>query len=132
MAMVIGYIAGIFLMPKYITQARALTICAVLGVIFSVCVLITDGYTSVWFIVLLGLANSLVWPAIWPLAIAGLGRFTKVGSSYLIMAVVGGALIPLLYGWLADRTDPQSAYWIMIPCYVFILFYAMAGYRFRK
>jgi fucose permease len=73
-----------------------------------------------------------MWPAIWPLAIAGLGRFTKIGSSLLIMAIAGGALLPLLYGRLADKFNPQQAYWILIPSYLFILYYAAYGYKRRK
>lgn len=131
-AMIVGYVIGIVTIPKYITQEKALQICAGLGVVFSIAVLLTEGYYSVLFIALLGLANSLMWPAIWPLALSGLGRFTKVGSSLLIMGIAGGALLPLLYGWLADRFSPQQAYFILIPCYLFILYYAIAGYRVRK
>lgn len=132
LAMILGYIIGIICIPKYLSQEKALRLSAILGVIFSLVALFTHGYTSVLFIALLGLANSLMWPAIWPLAIAGLGRFTKIGSSLLIMGIAGGALLPLLYGWLADRFNPQQAYWIMIPCYLFILYYAASGYKLRK
>ena len=131
-AMLVGYIVGIIAIPKYLSQAMALKICAVLGVIFSIAAIFTDGYISVLFIALLGLANSLMWPAIWPLAIADLGRFTKIGSSLLIMGICGGALIPLLYGWLADIANPQQAYWIMVPCYLFIWYYAVSGHKIRN
>jgi fucose permease len=89
----------------------------------------THGYISVMFIALLGLANSLMYPSIWPLAIGGLGKFTKIGSSFLVMAISGGALLPLLYGWLADRVNAQQAYWIVIPCYITIAYYAVAGHK---
>jgi fucose permease len=93
----------------------------------------THGYISVLFIALLGLANALMWPAIWPLAIADLGKFTKIGSSLLIMGIVGGAVIPPLYGWLAGgKMNPSLAYFIMIPCYLFILYYAVAGHKVRR
>jgi glucose/galactose transporter len=131
-AMIVGYIIGILSIPKYLSQAKALQLCAILGVAFSLAAVFTQGYTSVLFIALLGLANSLMWPAIWPLAIAGLGRFTKIGSSLLIMAIAGGALLPLLYGRLADKFNPQQAYWILIPSYLFILYYAAYGYKRRK
>jgi FHS family L-fucose permease-like MFS transporter len=131
-AMIVGYIIGIILIPKYLTQAKALRYCALLGLVFSFAALSTHGTTSVLFIALLGLANSLMWPAIWPLAIAGLGRFTKIGSSLLIMGIAGGALLPLLYGWLADRFSPREAYWILIPCYLFIGYYAISGHKRRK
>jgi len=131
-AMIIGYIVGIICIPKFIKQETALKASAVLGVIFSAIAVLTHGYTSVLFIALLGLANSLMWPAIWPLAIADLGRFTKVGSSLLIMGIAGGALLPLLYGRLSDVFNPQHAYFILIPCYLFILYYAAVGSKIRK
>jgi MFS transporter, FHS family, L-fucose permease len=131
-AMLVGYIIGIICIPKYFSQEKALRYCAVLGVVFSLAAIFTHGYTSVLFIALLGLANSLMWPALWPLAISGLGRFTKTGSSFLIMAIAGGALLPLLYGRLADVLNPHQAYWILLPCYLFILYYATVGYKIRK
>jgi MFS transporter, FHS family, L-fucose permease len=130
--MIIGYLIGIMAIPRWISQANALRVSAVLGVIFSLAALFTDGYVSVLCISLLGLANSLMWPAIWPLAIADLGRFTKIGASYLIMAIAGGAVLPLLYGALADRFDPQQAYWMLVPSYLFILYYALAGHKIRR
>jgi FHS family L-fucose permease-like MFS transporter len=132
-AMVIGYILGIITIPKIISQSKALAVSAVLGCIFSITAIFTIGYTSVLFIALLGIANALMWPAIWPLAINGLGKFTKTGSALLIMAILGGALLPLLYGWLAGLSSVghQKAYWIMVPCYLFILFYSIKGYRIK-
>jgi fucose permease len=100
-----------------------------MGLVFVALALFTKGIVSVAFIALLGLANSLVWPSIWPLAIAGLGRFTKAGASLLIVAVGGGAFLPLLYGWLADVYTPKLAYWETVPCYLCILFYALAGHK---
>lgn len=128
-AMILGYIVGIVCIPKYLKQEVAFRVCAILGILFTLGALFTDGILSVGFIALLGLANSLMWPAIWPLAIAGLGRFTKAASSLLIMGIAGGAIIPLIYGALADYWTPQQAYWIMIPCYLFILYYAVAGHK---
>ncbi|MFO8145996.1 MAG: sugar MFS transporter [Gillisia sp.] len=131
-AMIIGYIIGIFTIPKYIKQERALQISALLGIILGLGAIHTTGFISVLLISLLGLANAMVWPAIWPMAIAGLGRFTKIGSSFLIMAIAGGAILPLFYGRLADMFDPQQAYWIVIPCYAFILFFASKGYKIGR
>lgn len=132
--MLLGYVIGIFTIPKYLSQQMALRICAILGVIFTVLAIVTTGYTSVAFIALLGLANSLMWPAIFPLAINGLGKFTKIGSALLVMAIAGGAILPLLYGWLLDQPgwDSRIAYVIMVPCYLFILFFAVKGYRAGK
>jgi FHS family L-fucose permease-like MFS transporter len=132
LAMIVGYIIGIVSIPRFISQEKALQVSAVLGVLFSIAAVFTSGFTSVLFISLLGLANSLMWPAIWPLAIADLGRFTKIGSSLLIMGIAGGALLPLLYGYLADLVNPRQAYWVMVPCYFFILYYATSGYKIRS
>lgn len=131
-AMIVGYIIGIISIPKYITQAKALRVSAIAGLIFSIAAISSHGYVSVAFIALLGLANSLMWPAIWPLAIADLGRFTKIGSSLLIMAIAGAALLPLLYGRLADVFNSTQAYWILVPCYLFIGYYATWGHKIRR
>ena len=132
-AMIIGYIIGIATMPRLLTQSKALAFSAISGIIFSIMTILTQGYISVLCIALLGLSNALMWPAIWPLAIHGLGRFTKTGSAMLIMAIAGGALLPLLYGRLADISfiGHQQAYWIMVPCYLFILFYSVKGYKMK-
>jgi FHS family L-fucose permease-like MFS transporter len=138
--MIAGYIVGIISIPKYFTQEAALKVSAFIGVIFSLCALFTSGYVSVLFIALLGIANSLMWPALWPLAINGLGKFTKIGSSLLIMGIAGGAIIPLLYGFIVDRlvTSGQiksiaatNGYWILIPCYGMIAYYAIAGHKLK-
>ncbi|MBC3538210.1 sugar MFS transporter [Rufibacter sp. H-1] len=130
-AMIAGYVIGIIAIPRYISQHKALQICAVLGVVFTLMAIFTDGYVSVLSISLLGLANSLMWPAIFPLAIADLGRFTKIGSSLLVMGIAGGAVLPLLYGFLVDIVNAQQAYWMMVPCYLFILYFAALGYKIR-
>jgi FHS family L-fucose permease-like MFS transporter len=128
--MLAGYVIGIIVIPKYISQVQVLKLSSVMGLIFISLALLTKGYVSVAFIALLGLANSLVWPSIWPLAISGLGKFTKIGSSFLIVAIGGGALLPLLYGWLADKFSPHHAYWVVVPCYLCIWYYAKAGHKF--
>ena len=128
--MLAGYIVGILFIPKYLSQQKALNYSALLGILFSVGAVVLNGYLSVLCIALLGLANALMWPALWPLAIQGLGKFTKLGSALIIMMISGGALVPLLYGSIADRLgDTQTAYAIMIPCYLFILFYATIGHK---
>lgn len=131
--MIVGYIAGIAAIPRIISQSRALAISAVLGVLFSVGAILTSGYVSVTFIALLGLANAIMWPAIWPLALADLGKFTKTGSALLIMGIAGGATLPLIYGRIVDGLHSnQMAYWIMVPIYLFILYYAVSGHKIRK
>lgn len=131
-AMLAGYLIGIVCIPKYFSQELALKVSTLLGILFTITAIFTNGYISVLFIALLGLTNSLMWPAIWPLAIADLGRFTKIGSSLLIMAIGGGALLPLLYGHLADIINPQEAYWIVVPCYIVIWYFATWGHKIRS
>lgn len=148
MAMVATYALGVFLIPKYLKQKNALIGSAVLGIIFSICILSTTGLTSVLFVAALGVANALVWPAIWPLSLHGLGRFTKTGGALLVMAISGGAIIPPLYGWLVDANKHElisnglndadalaqsanSSYWILIPCYVVILLFALWGHKIK-
>lgn len=130
-AMIVGYLIGIVTIPKYISQEKALSLSAILGICFALIAIYTDGYVSVLSISLLGLANALVFPAIWPLALADLGRFTKIASSFLIMAIAGGAVLPLIYGHFAETINPQQAYWIVIPCYLFMLYFASYGHKIR-
>jgi len=151
--MVIGYFFGVALIPKVISQKNALAVCASLGIIITLLavfipatlridlpfidlltfqrITLTIPYT-VLFIALLGLANSLVWPAIWPLALDGVGKYTKLGSALLIMSIAGGATLPLVYAWLSKVfQSTQQGYWILIPCYLIILYYALIGHKVK-
>ncbi len=135
LSMLVGYVIGIFTIPKYLSQQNALAISAILGIVFSIGVFVTQGYVAISFIALLGLANALMWPALFPLAISGLGRFTKTGAALLIMGIAGGAVVPLLYTTLKDKgiTTNEVAFLIcMLPAYVYILFYAVKGYAIGK
>ncbi|GAB3506585.1 sugar MFS transporter [Spirosoma knui] len=140
-ATICGYIIGIATIPRFIRQVNALRICTLLGVLFSLGILFAPGNltlfghnmsVSFWFLVILGLPNSLVWAGIWPLALSGLGRFTKSGSSLMIMGLCGNAIMPLIYGYFADRFSLQQAYWILLPCYLYLLFYAAYGHKIRR
>ena len=128
-SMIVGYILGIIFIPRWISQQKALQFSAIAGVIFTFGAVFSPPTLSVSFVALLGLSNALVWPAIWPLAIHGLGKFLKTGSAMLIMAIAGGALIPLAWGKLSDMYNSQYAYWIILPCYLFIFWYAYRGYK---
>lgn len=132
LSMVVGYILWIILIPKIISQQNALRISAILGIILSLFVVFTSGLTSVVFVALFGLANAIVWPAIWPLALHNLGGFIKSGSALLIMAISGGAILPLVWGGLSDTFGSGQAYWIMVPCYLVIYYYAVKGYKLRS
>lgn len=129
--MVAGYICGIIFIPKVISQATALRICSVLAIIGSVLVVTTPPHISIWFTAFMALGCSLMWPALWPLAMTDLGRFTKAGSSLLVIAIVGGALIPTIFGFMKDAWGAQNAYWVCLPCFLFILYYGVAGYKIR-
>jgi len=129
-AMLAGYIAGLVLIPRVVSQATYLSISAVLGVLFSIGALLTHGYVSVGFVAALGFANAMMWPAIFPLAIRGLGRFTEIGSALLVMGIVGGAIIPPLFALLKQHFDFQLVFaGLMVPCYLYILFYSLRGHR---
>ena len=130
--MLVGYLIGVFTIPKYLSQEKALRISAVVGVLFTIGAFITKGYVSVGFVAALGLANALMWPAIFPLAINRLGRFTELGSALLIMGIAGGAVIPLLFGYLKSTINFQLVFLVlMLPCYLYILYYATRGYKMR-
>ena len=140
-ATICGYILGIVCIPKFISQVTALKLCTLLGTIFTLLIIFTNGKVSflqheadisIWVVVLLGMANSLIWAGIWPLALDGLGKFTKVGASILIMGLCGNAIMPLLYGYLADVYNVRSAYWILFPCYVYLMYYAFYGHRIKR
>ena len=149
MAMVATYVLGVVLIPKYLSQTKALQISAALGLVLTGCILSTTGFTSVLFVAALGIANALVWPAVWPLTLKGLGKHTKTAAALLIMAVSGGAIIPPLYGRLVDSGKEalidsgleaadalalaaKESYYILIPCYAIIFIFAVWGQRLKK
>jgi glucose/galactose transporter len=140
-ATICGYLLGIICIPKFIRQVNALRICTLLGTVFTFLIIFASGQVSflghsadisIWFVVLLGLANSMVWPGMWPLALDGLGRFTKLGASVMIMGLCGNAILPLFYGKLADLYNTRYAYWILLPCYLYLVFYAFYGHKIRR
>jgi glucose/galactose transporter len=140
-ATICGYILGIVCIPRYVSQVTALRFCTLLGTVLTLLIVFAKGQVSllghsadvsIWFVVLLGLANSLVWAGIWPLALDGLGRFTKVGASVLIMGLCGNAILPLFYGHYADAYDLRMAYWVLLPCYLYLVFYAFRGHQIRR
>jgi len=148
--MVLAYIVGMFSIPRFIKQESALMLSAVLGLLLTFLIMITPkdsavvwsslifwqevGYLPdvVLYVALLGFANALVWPAVWPMALSGLGKHIETGSALLIMGISGGAILPLAYGALTEATsNSQSSYMVMLPCYLFILFYALKGHKVR-
>lgn len=140
-ATIAGYITGIICIPRFISQLNALRTCTLLGTFLTLLIVFAKGDVhifghtadiSIWFVVGLGLANSLVWAGIWPLALDGLGRFTKTGASLMIMGLSGNAMLPLLYGFIADRFNVREAYWVLFPCYLYLVFYAFYGYSLRR
>lgn len=145
--MVIGYVMGLILIPRVMTERHALLGSAIIGMVLSVAVVFSSA-SDVWvsellwgwlgiapvpntitFIAFLGFANAIVWPAVWPLALKGLGSLTAKASALLIMGIAGGAILPLVYGGLSELMGNQAAYWLMLPCYMFIFYYALIGCR---
>lgn len=125
-----GYLLSIVAIPKYISQRNALIVAALLSMLLVTIAAFSGGSLAIGAFALLGFSNAIMWPAIWPLAIDGLGGHTKTGSALLIMGIVGGAVLPPLYGVLADLiASKQQAYLMMIPCYAFILYFAARGYQ---
>lgn len=139
--LVAGYLFGVITVPKLLSQTTVLIIFAILGILSSLFLVFSPIEYAFYGLLFTSFANSLMWPAIWPLALADLGKLTKIGSSILVMGIVGGAFIPLIFGYMVDlskRTaavaqvsDYQSAYWILFPCYLFILYFALHGHKIR-
>ncbi|QBY05414.1 glucose/galactose MFS transporter [Thalassotalea sp. HSM 43] len=148
--MVIGYILGIIAIPKYASQEKALVVSSIAGILCVIGATTASTQSSaiadvlwgwsgipvipdaVTFVALMGLAHAMVWPSIWPLALEGLGKYTAQGSALLIMGIAGGALLPLLFGFVAEGGSTQFAYWVGLPCYLFILYYAVKGHKMRS
>ncbi len=137
----IGYCFGIILIPQVLSQKRALQICTSLGLVFTLLLLFVSGRSnilghdmdiSIWFLVLMGLPNSLIYANIWPLAIRDLGPYTNRGSSLLVMGLCGNAFLPVFYGMLADSCDVRTAYWILVPCFLYLIFFAFKGYSINS
>jgi MFS transporter, FHS family, L-fucose permease len=128
-AMLVGYVVAIFAIPKYISQEESLIVCVALGVVFMLGTVFLKGDLSIYSLALLGLANSVMWPAIFPLGIAKLGKFTEKGSAIMIMGISGGAVLPLVYGFMANLVGLQQAYWVLLPCYLYILYFALIGHK---
>lgn len=131
LGMVTGYIGGIVLIPKYLSQINALRICSVIAIIGSLFVIFLPAKISIYCVYFISLGCSLMYPSIWPLALTDLGKFTKTGSAILVTSIVGGAVIPTLFGFLKDAYGNQHAYWICIPCFIAVLLYAFVGCKIR-
>ena len=158
-AMVIGYLLGVSLIPKYVSQVTALKASGILGIILVFLIVYIDASVMVQLpllpamplviilVALLGLANALCWPAIWPLALQDLGGYTKIAGAILVMGIIGGAVFPLVYGYLAEvinlsneaegitetaKSGNQIAYLMLLPAYIMILFFAIKGHKYRS
>lgn len=140
--LVTGYVFGVITIPRFISQTRALISFSLIGIASTLLLVYLPSQYAFYALIFVSFANSLMWPAIWPLAIKDLGRFTKTGSSILVMGIVGGGVLPLLFGYIVDSSKAatelasvanfQTAYWILLPCYIFILYYALSGHKVRR
>ena len=137
----IGYVLGILIIPKYASQTKALIICTILGLLLSFGVVFADfnvtlfghqANISIFLLCALGFPNALIYAGIWPLSIHGLGKFTKTGSSLLIMGLCGNAILPLIYGYFAEVYDLRIGYWILIPCFLYLIFFATKGHKINS
>ena len=137
----IGYVLGILIIPKYVSQTKALIICTILGLLLSFGVVFADfnvtlfghqANISIFLLCALGFPNALIYAGIWPLSIHGLGKFTKTGSSLLIMGLCGNASLPLIYGYFAEVYDLRIGYWILIPCFLYLIFFATKGHKINS
>ena len=137
----IGYVLGILIIPKYVSQTKALIICTILGLLLSFGVVFADfnvtlfghqANISIFLLCALGFPNALIYAGIWPLSIHGLGKFTKTGSSLLIMGLCGNAILPLIYGYFAEVYDLRIGYWILIPCFLYLIFFATNGHKINS
>ena len=127
----IGYLSGVALIPRYLSQTRALQVCTLIALAGTLLVVLLPGASSVFSIGIIALGCSLMWPAFWPLSMQDLGKFTKSGSSVLTMGLIGGAVVTVLFGLLKDHFGSQNAYWICLPCFLYIAFFAFKGHQLR-
>lgn len=130
--MIIGYLLGLTLVPKFISQVWALRLCTAFGVLITTSLIFVSPSVSVWIVATFGLANAMVWPSIWPLALDGLGKFTKTGSSLLVTGIVGGGILLFIFGFLKDLYGMQNAYLICLPSYIYLFYYSIAGYKMGR
>lgn len=129
--LVVGYLCGIVFIPKYISQSQALKVVSIIAIFGSLMVVLMPEQISIFFVVFMALGCSLMWPALWPLAMTDLGKYTKTGSSLMVIAIVGGAVFPTLYGFIKDVVGAQNAYWIVIPGFLYIFYYGIKGHKIR-
>ena len=136
-----GFLSGIVLIPKFVSHLTVLRVCTTSAILLTLLFFAVHGQVtflghtadlSIWVLVILGLSNSLMYSTIWPLALHELGRFTKMGGSILVMGLSGSAVLPLIYGYFADHFGTHAAYWVLMPCYIYLVFYAFYGYRIRS
>ena len=131
-ALVVGYLVGIALVPKVISQRISLIINASLGLALLAVALCFTGKISIYAIIALSFAHAIMWPAIWPLSIHNLGKHTKLASAFLIMGIAGGAVLPLFYGSLSEKFDPHWAYMVMLPSYIYLIVFATVLCKIKK
>jgi FHS family L-fucose permease-like MFS transporter len=132
-AMLVGYVAGLIVVPKFVSQAKYLAFSAILGALLSVGAFLTKGYVSVGFVAALGFANAMMWPAIFPLGIKGLGRHTELGSAIMVMGIAGGAVMSLAFAHMKEHFDFQLVFLgLSVPAYAYILFFGLFAGRNDK
>ena len=139
LGMTMGYIVSFFLL-QWMPQNKAMILFILIALVSSILIVVFPPRIAIYFFAGLGFSHSVMWGAIWAVAINRLGKFTKSGASLLVVAIVGGAVIPLIFGFILDALKPangmasvenfQQAYCLLIPCYLYILYYAVSK-RFK-
>ncbi len=122
----VGRFIGSALLQK-IKTGNLLGLCAICAAGLVAISMFTTGHAAMYSIILVGLFNSIMFPSIFTLGVAELGPLTGDGSGIMIMAIVGGAIIPVAQGWIADRIGIHRAFFLPVLCYLYILFYALSG-----
>lgn len=134
LAMLVGYLATIIFIPKYISQHRTLQFTAYWGILLALGSYFTEGKTSIFLVSIMGFGTAMLWGTIWGLSMRGLGKYTKIGGAMLLMGIIGGAILPLLFGKLVDTNPqhPQNSILLIIPFYLVILGYGIWGYKMES
>lgn len=130
-AFMVGRFIGTGLQQK-IKPAKLLALFAVADLLLVAVAILLNGQVAVWSVILIGFFHSIMFPTIFALALNKLGTYTKDGSTYLVMAIAGGAIIPLAMGFISDKTNIQMAFVVPAVCYLYILYYAVIGCRVKN
>jgi MFS transporter, FHS family, L-fucose permease len=124
----IGRFAGSAIMKK-IAAPKLLSLFAGGSLLSLLVVILMSGRAPVWAVVLVGFFHSIMFPTIFALSLKDLGSYTKLGSSLLVMSIIGGAVVPAVMGRISDAANIQKAFVVPFICHVYVLYFALRGYK---